>query len=73
MSVLEVLDVTAGYGEADILKRVTLALQANEIVAIVGANGSGKSTLLKMIAGVVRAKEGSIRFEGRANRRPAAA
>jgi len=65
MSILEVVDVTAGYGEADILKRVTLALRSDEIVAIVDANGSGKSTLLKSIAGLVRAKAGSIKFEGR--------
>jgi branched-chain amino acid transport system ATP-binding protein len=64
MSLLAISDVSAGYGEADILHNVTVDVGANDVVAIVGANGSGKSTLLKAIAGVVRARTGAITFKG---------
>jgi branched-chain amino acid transport system ATP-binding protein/neutral amino acid transport system ATP-binding protein len=54
-------DVVAGYGRGDqILKGVSLAVDAGEIVAIIGPNGAGKSTLLKTIAGLLRPSAGSI-------------
>lgn len=64
MSILAVDDISAGYGEADIIKNVSITVATNEVVAIVGANGSGKSTLLKTVAGVVRARKGEICLNG---------
>ena len=61
---LEVRHLTVGYGDAPVLQRVSLALRPNQIAAVVGPNGAGKSTLLKTIAGLNRAEEGEILFEG---------
>ena len=69
---LELADVRAGYEEVEVLRGVSLRVRAGEIVCIIGANGAGKSTLLKTIFGMVRARQGSIRFAGQqiAGRRP---
>ena len=61
---LAVANLVAGYGTTEILRGVDLAVQANEIVAVLGANGAGKSTLNRTISGVVRAWSGTIRFGG---------
>lgn len=65
MTLLDVRNVSSGYGDVQILKGVSIAVGASEIVAIVGSNGSGKSTLLKTIAGVLSVREGRIEFKGR--------
>ena len=66
MTLLRVEDVTGGYGASEqILKGASLHLQAGEIVTIIGPNGAGKSTLLKAVAGLLRAKGGSIHFDGK--------
>ncbi len=62
MKLLEVHEITAGYGETDILEAVSIELRENEIVAIIGPNGAGKSTLLKTIFGLLTPREGSIKF-----------
>ena len=49
---LEVADLDLFYGDAQALERVSLALAAGEIVAIVGANGAGKSSLIRSIFGM---------------------
>ena len=62
---MEAEDVVCGYGAADeILKGAVLNVAPGEMVAIVGPNGAGKSTLLKAVAGLLRLKSGSIRFDG---------
>jgi len=53
------------FGPVEALKEVDLELRAGEVVGLVGDNGAGKSTLIKAIAGVQRADEGEVRFEGR--------
>jgi branched-chain amino acid transport system ATP-binding protein len=70
---LSVANLVAGYGATEILRGVDLAVQANEIVAVLGANGAGKSTLNRVLSGVLRCWHGSIRFaDGRIERaRPA--
>jgi ABC-type branched-subunit amino acid transport system ATPase component len=62
---LRIQDVTVGYGGGDILKRVTLDVSEGGITCIVGPNGAGKSTLLSTISGLLRPREGEIRFSGR--------
>ena len=59
---LSVANLVAGYGATEILRGVDLAVQANEIVAVLGANGAGKSTLNRVLSGVLRSWRGSIRF-----------
>jgi len=61
---LEIRDVDAGYGEAQVLWELSLDVAAGEIVALVGANGAGKSTLLATISGLLVPTAGRIVFEG---------
>jgi len=69
---LEVRAVHAAYGDADVLRDVSLRIEAGEIVSVVGANGAGKTTLLKTVAGLVRPTGGAITFAGeRLDRLPA--
>jgi branched-chain amino acid transport system ATP-binding protein len=70
---LEVGNLVAGYGAADVLRGIDLMVGAGEIVAVLGANGAGKSTLNRTISGVVRARAGTIRFDGAAIEREAPA
>jgi len=61
---LEVRDLRAGYGDTEVLRGIDLDVAPGEIVAVLGANGVGKSTLNRTIAGIVRARTGTIRFDG---------
>ena len=58
---LEVAEVEAGYGNALVLRGVSLAVSSGELVAIIGPNGAGKSTLLRVVYGLLRPEAGSIR------------
>lgn len=71
---LEVRDLRAGYGAAEILRGIDMHVRAGDIVAVLGANGAGKTTLNKALSGVVAARSGEIRFAGaRIDRAPASA
>jgi branched-chain amino acid transport system ATP-binding protein len=61
---LTVSGLTAGYGDVQVLWGVDLVVPEGEIVSIVGPNGTGKTTLLLAISGMVRARSGSIVFDG---------
>jgi len=56
--------VSAGYGAAEVLSDVSLALDAGRSLALLGRNGMGKTTLLATIMGVTRRSTGSIRLAG---------
>jgi len=56
--------LVGGYGGADILKGVSMRLDAREIVVIIGPNGAGKSTVMKAVFGLVALREGRITFDG---------
>ena len=62
--VLEVSNLTAGYGGPPVISGVSIAAQRGAITAIVGPNGAGKSTLLKAIAGLIRPSEGAVKVKG---------
>lgn len=64
MPLLEVHGLEAGYGQIVVVRGVSLVVDAGEVVSLLGANGAGKSTTLMTISGVVRAKSGSIMFDG---------
>ena len=61
---LELSTVCAGYGRAQILFDVSLAVAEGEVVALFGRNGAGKSTTLKTIAGLLHPWHGEVRFAG---------
>ncbi len=61
---LELVDVSARYGKTQVLWDVGLAVNAGEIVALVGSNGAGKTTLLKVICGLLPPCSGSVAFLG---------
>ena len=65
MSQLEVEDLDVYYGAVHALKGVSLRASAGEIVTLIGANGAGKTTLLRTISGLVPARRGRVKFEGR--------
>ena len=61
---LEVHELSAGYGDSDILHGLSLRVDDGELVAVIGPNGAGKSTLLKTLAGLVRPRSGRIALRG---------
>jgi len=63
-ALLEVHNLSAGYGDHDILRGLSLSVEAGELVAVIGPNGAGKSTLLKALAGLVRPRGGRIALQG---------
>ena len=58
-------DIHAGYGDAIIVRGVSIHLASGEIVAIVGPNGSGKSTLIKSFLGFARLFQGRVFYQGK--------
>ena len=62
---LELDGVHVYYGAIHALKGVSLRVDAGQIVTLLGANGAGKSTTLRTISGLLRARKGAVRFEGR--------
>jgi peptide/nickel transport system ATP-binding protein len=62
---LRVQGVTAAYGEAAVLREVSLDLHKGRTVAVVGESGSGKSTLARVITGLLPPRAGGVAFEGR--------
>ena len=65
MNLLEVDAINTYYGDAHALFDVSLRIEENEVVALLGRNGAGKSTTLKTIMGVLRPKSGAIHFAGK--------
>jgi branched-chain amino acid transport system ATP-binding protein len=62
---LAIAGLAVDHGRIRALHGVDLAIEAGEIVTLIGANGAGKTTLLRAISGVLRCTEGAIRYGGR--------
>ena len=62
---LQLANVSAGYGSFQALFGVSLEVNAGESVAVIGPNGAGKTTLLRVISKLLPASEGTISMEGR--------
>ena len=64
MSILEIHEVSSGYGEVQVLWGASLALQDGKLTSLVGGNGVGKTTLLRSVMGLVRPWKGKVLFDG---------
>ena len=65
MALIEVEEVTAGYGRGpDILRGISLLIERGKTYCIIGPNGAGKSTLLKVICGLLHPRQGRMVFKG---------
>lgn len=64
MSMLEIRDLEVNYGMIAAIKGVSFYVNEGEVIALIGANGAGKTTILHTITGLLKAKAGSIMFEG---------
>ena len=62
---LEARDLQVAYGAAPALWGVSLEVRTGELLCVVGPNGAGKTTLINTIAGILRSRSGTLRFEGR--------
>jgi len=66
VAMLELRNLTAGYGQVQILWDVDLALERGKLTSLVGGNGAGKTTLLRAVMGSIRPWGGSVAWEGTA-------
>ena len=64
MPILEVRDLTAGYGPIRALDGVSMSLYPGEIHALLGENGAGKSTLIKIMTGITIPDSGEMLIDG---------
>jgi branched-chain amino acid transport system ATP-binding protein len=64
MPVLEATDVVTGYGDAEIVHGVDIAVDSEEMVCIIGPNGAGKSTLMRAIFGLIDCWDGRVVISG---------
>lgn len=62
---LNIENINVYYGAIHALKGISVNVNEGEIVTLIGANGAGKSTILRTVSGLLRAKTGSIMFEGK--------
>ena len=65
MSMLKVEDLHVYYGSIHAIKGISFEVNEGEIVTLIGANGAGKSTTLNTVGGLLKARSGSITFEGK--------
>jgi branched-chain amino acid transport system ATP-binding protein len=65
MICFEAAEVSAGYGDTQVLWGISLSVRKGQLVALIGANGAGKTTTLKTVCGLVKTSGGTIRYEGK--------
>lgn len=63
--VLSLESISAGYGQADVVRDIDLEVNPGEIVTLLGPNGAGKTTTLRVISGLIRPSRGTVRHKGR--------
>jgi branched-chain amino acid transport system ATP-binding protein len=61
---LEIKDLVVNYGSISALQGISLKVETGSIVTLVGANGAGKTTTLRTVSGIVKARSGTITFDG---------
>ena len=65
MSLVEITELRKSFGTNEVLKGITLSVQAGEVIAIIGKSGSGKSTLLRCINGLEVFQSGTLTVDGK--------
>lgn len=65
MTILEIQDLSAGYGNGKVIKNINFVLKEGEFLSILGRNGSGKSTLIKAIQGLLVDRSGTVLVDGK--------
>ena len=63
-SLVELRNLTFGYGERVILDDISLSVPRGKVTALMGASGGGKTTILRLIGGQNRAQTGELLFDG---------
>ena len=63
-NLLEIRDLSVNYGGINAVNNISLDVPEGQIITLIGANGAGKSTILRTISGLVRTKNGSIKYKG---------
>ena len=64
MPLLKINNLSVNYGAIQAVRNITFEVKRGEIVTLIGANGAGKTTILRSISRILKAKEGSIWFDG---------
>lgn len=64
-ALVELRDVTFGYGTRPVLSGLSLAVPRGKVTALMGASGGGKTTVLRLIGGQQRAQQGRVLFDGK--------
>jgi branched-chain amino acid transport system ATP-binding protein len=64
-ALLEVRDLRVAYGKIEAVKGISFAVEAGQVVTLIGANGAGKTTTLRTLSGLLRPVAGEVRFDGR--------
>jgi branched-chain amino acid transport system ATP-binding protein len=64
MAMLEIRDITSGYGEVQILWGTSIQLEEGKLTSLVGANGAGKTTTMRTVMGQLKPWSGSVWFNG---------
>jgi urea transport system ATP-binding protein len=62
---LDVHNLSAAYGQSEVLHNVDFSVAPGEIVAVVGRNGMGKSTLMKSLIGIIPPRSGEVKVDGK--------
>lgn len=63
-NILEIKNLSVSYGGIEAIKNISFDVAEGQIVTLIGSNGAGKSSTLRSIAGIVKAKQGEVLFEG---------
>jgi branched-chain amino acid transport system ATP-binding protein len=64
MAILEIHEISSGYGEVQILWDVSMQLEEGKLTSLLGGNGAGKTTILRTVMGALQPKHGTIHFAG---------
>lgn len=65
MNLLEVKNLCCGYEKQNVLEDVSFCVDEGEFIAVIGPNGAGKTTLFRALSGILKPREGELRFHGK--------